>query len=85
MANVEEFIALFVPLQIVFILVAMFAFGYSPEGAVMFLWGNPLGLFLMAFFFLAPDYFMSQLLPGAKILFYMSAILWIVSATGGMI
>lgn len=82
MASAEEFVSLFVPINIVFIVVIMFAFGLSPEGALNFMWNGPLGYFLLAMIFFLPDLLLTQFLPAIKILFLMSAILWIATANG---
>jgi len=84
MADAEAVISLFVPIVLVFIIVNTFSFGGGYAEGFERLVFSPIFLVIVAFFFIAPDFFMGNLLSGAKVLFFMTTILWIVSATGGM-
>ncbi len=83
MVDAEYFVTTFIPIVTVFVILHMATQGGGPQTALDALFfANPLGYFLIAVILLAPSFFISNLLPGAKILFFATAILWIISARG---
>ena len=83
MADPESFVTTFIPIVTVFVILHMATQGGGPQVALDGLFfANPLGWFLIGVILLAPNFFLSHLVPGAKLLFFATAILWIIQARG---